>query len=123
MSDGTELARSGMVSQLQSVMKLLSLSVFLAVISCSSGLGPVVPKTRTQRKMISLLEKFDRWDLNGDGYLSAGELKAPMENAGYSVQEIIDFYDTNKDGKISLSEAQAGYARSADADQILKSNH
>lgn len=101
-------------------MKLLNLTVLLAVISCSSGPGPVTPKTRTQRQMIGLLEKFDRWDTNGDGYLTAVELKPAQKSAGIASQEIIDFYDANKDGKISLREAQAGYSRSAEPEEIIK---
>jgi len=104
-------------------MKLLGLSLVIASVGCSSGPGPVVPKTRTERQMIGLLQKFDRWDDNGDGYLTASELERAKKISGQQPAEIIDFYDTNKDGKISLREAQAGYARSGEAEQIIKARN
>ncbi|MEO5712660.1 MAG: EF-hand domain-containing protein [Luteolibacter sp.] len=103
-------------------MKLLGLSLVIASVGCSSGPGPVVPKTRTERQMIGLLQKFDRWDEDGDGYLTASELK-PVKKLGHKPAEVIAFYDTNKDGKISLREAQAGYARSDEAEQIIKAGN
>ncbi len=79
-----------------------------------------------QRQMVGLLEKFDRWDYNGDGYLSKKEisqgiasLKGKPQQVNYTAAEVMEFYDTNKDGKISLSEAQAGYRRSHEGGPIL----
>jgi hypothetical protein len=79
--------------------------------SCSPGLGPVVPKTKVERQMIGLLEKFDRWDYNGDGKLTASELGEATKLSGVPAADIIKFYDTNGDGGITLREAQAGYGR------------
>ncbi len=104
-------------------MKLLGLSIVIASVGCSSAPGPVVPKTRTERQMIGLLQKFDRWDDNGDGYLTASELKQAQKISGHTPAKIIEFYDTNKDGKISLREAQEGYARSGEADQLIKAGN
>lgn len=101
-------------------MKLLSLFLVSACVSCSSAPGPVVPKTRVERQMIGLLEKFDRWDYNGDGFLTVSELGPARRIAGHEPAEIIDFYDTNKDARISLKEAQSGYSRAAEAEQIIK---
>jgi Ca2+-binding EF-hand superfamily protein len=69
--------------------------------------------------MIGLLEKFDRWDYDGDGELDAKELAAGLKERGskYSADYVIGFYDTNGNKKISLREAQAGYSR---ADQLSK---
>jgi EF hand len=92
-------------------------------VSCASGLGPVTPKSRVERQMIGLLQKFDRWDDNGDGFLSRSELKVASTISGHSPRKIISFYDRNGDRKISLSEAQAGYARSSEAEQITPTNH
>lgn len=116
--------------QLQSAMKLLGLSLAIACVGCTSGPGPVTPKTKTERQMIGLLEKFDRWDDNGDGALTEIEVNhginrfkgTPMK-LSYTGKEIIDFYDTNKDRKVTLREAQAGYARSGEAEQIIKSRN
>jgi Ca2+-binding EF-hand superfamily protein len=76
------------------------------------------------------LEKFDRWDDNGDGQLTETELNhginrfkgTPMK-VDYTGKEVIDFYDTNKDGRVTLREAQAGYARSGEAEQIIKARN
>lgn len=97
-----------------------SLVFFAAALccSCGPGIGPVVPKTPVQRQMIGLLEKFDRWDDNGDGQLSQKELdhgirslQGKPQEVDYKSQDVMDFYDTNKNGRISLSEAQEGYNR------------
>ncbi len=107
-------------------MKLLGLSLVIATVSCSSGPGPVVPQNRTERQMIGLLEKFDRWDDNGDGALTETELNhginrhknTPLK-VDYTGKEIVEFYDTNKDGRVTLREAQKGYSRSDEAEQII----
>ena len=77
--------------------------------------------------MIGLLEKFDRWDDNGDGKLTEPEVdhginryKGTPTHVNYTGKQIIDFYDTDKDGAMTLREAQAGYARSGEAEQTLK---
>ena len=88
--------------------------------ACSQGLGPVVPETQVERKMIGLLEKFDRWDDNGDGQLDKAELATGLEGDEQKAARIIDFYDTNRNGSISLREAQAGYSRSDEAEQRIK---
>jgi hypothetical protein len=84
--------------------------------SCSSAPGPVTPKTPVERKMIGLLQKFDRWDEDGNGSLSIAELKPSEKISGYPAQKIMDFYDTNHSGSISLNEAQAGYSRADQAE-------
>jgi Ca2+-binding EF-hand superfamily protein len=108
-------------------MKTLIPFCILLCASCSSGLGPVVPKTKVERQMIGLLEKFDRWDYNGDGYLDKKELtdginglKGKPQQVSYTADEVIDFYDTNRDRKVSMMEAQAGYKRSAEAESRLQ---
>ena len=77
--------------------------------------------------MIGLLQKFDRWDDNGDGYLDSRELSAGIatlkgkpQQVTYTAAEVIDFYDTNKDKKVSMMEAQAGYSRSDEAETRLQ---
>jgi hypothetical protein len=104
-------------------------TLLLAVLcsACSPGLGPVVPKTAVERQMIGLLQKFDRWDDDGDGFLDSGELtqgidslKGKPQQVTYTAADIIDFYDTNHDRKVSMMEAQAGYKRSAEAETRLQ---
>lgn len=97
-------------------MKLLMLPLLFAFASCSSGPGPITPKTKVERQMVGLLEKFDRWDENGDGYLTASELKQASQIRHVSPARIVGFYDTNHDKKISLLEAQDGYSRADEAE-------
>ncbi|GAA5128720.1 EF-hand domain-containing protein [Luteolibacter yonseiensis] len=96
--------------------KFLSVPLLFAFVSCSSGPGPVTPTTRVERQMIGLLQKFDRWDESGDGFLVASELKQAEKLSGHPPEKIIGFYDTNHDGKISLREAQKGYSRVEEAE-------
>ncbi len=108
-------------------MKSLALLLpALLLPACSSGPGPVVPETKVEKQMIGLMEKFDRWDYDGDGYLDATEvqngidgLKGKPQQVSYTSAEVLDFYDTNKDRKVSLREAQAGYKRAAEAEAKL----
>jgi Ca2+-binding EF-hand superfamily protein len=105
--------------------------IFLAAAlccSCNPGMSPAVPKTRMQRQMVGLMEKFDRWDYNGDGELSKKEisqginsLKGKPQQVNYTATEVLEFYDTNKNGSVSLAEAQDGYRRSHEDGQILGS--
>lgn len=73
-----------------------------------------------KRQMIGLLEKFDRWDYNGNGKLSISELGDAETLSGIPVKEIIVFYDTDKDGRISFREAQAGMSRESEARETVK---
>ena len=73
-----------------------------------------------KRQVIGLLEKFDRWDYNGDGHLVASELGDAEKLSGLPVEEIIDFYDTDKDGRISFAEAQAGMSRLDEARETVE---
>lgn len=72
--------------------------------------------------MLGLLEKFDRWDDNGDGELTVKEIDhginrykdTPMK-VNYTGKQVVKFYDTDQNGSVSLREAQAGYRR---ADEV-----
>lgn len=97
--------------------RIVLLTLAVAGASCGPQIGPVVPETDIERKMIGVLSKFDLWDDNGDGYLDRDELARVMTDSPYQPGEIIEFYDRNGDGRISLSEAQAGYSRAGEAEQ------
>ena len=101
-------------------MKFSGLFLILAFASCSSGPGPFTPKSRVERQMVGLVQKFDRYDLNGDGELTARELKPAATVSGRPVSEILDFYDEDKDASISLKEAQGGFDRRDEARQRAK---
>lgn len=97
-------------------MKFFSLPGFLAVASCSSGPGHFTPTTKVERQLVGFLEKFDRWDLNGDGKLVAGELKDAQKRTGRTPAQILAFYDEDRDGGITLREAQGGLSRVDEAE-------
>jgi Ca2+-binding EF-hand superfamily protein len=89
----------------------LCLAAPLLLAACAAPHTDEIPETRVQRQMIGLLEKFDRWDYNGDGRLTANELGEATKLSGVPAADIIKFYDTDGDGGITLREAQAGYSR------------
>lgn len=92
---------------------ILALSI-IVLAACAPQPGPV------KRQMIGLLEKFDRWDYNGDGQLALSELKEAEELSGLPAADILAFYDTGKNGKISFAEAQAGMSRLDEAKLTVK---
>ncbi|RYD85601.1 MAG: EF-hand domain-containing protein [Verrucomicrobiaceae bacterium] len=87
-----------------------------SIVACSPGPGDAVPETRTEKQMLGLMEKFDRWDHNGDGELSAKEIRAGIAGVQgtdkavtYKAADVVKYYDKDGDKKVSLREAQAGY--------------
>ncbi len=98
-------------------MKLTALIALAAsLVACAPQAGP------TKRKMVGLLEKFDRWDYNGDGYLVASELDDAELIGGIGKTEILGFYDTSGDSRISMAEATAGMSRVGEAREIVSEN-
>ena len=95
-------------------MKHFAALSIIALAACAPHPGPV------KRQMIGLLEKFDRWDYNGDGQLTLSELKEAEELSGLSSADILSFYDTGKNGRISFAEAEAGISRHDEAQVIVK---
>lgn len=99
--------------------------LLLAVLcgACASNSVPEVPQTEIEAKMLGLLQKFDLWDLDGNGELDEAELAAGLKdrNSSYEPKGIIDFYDTDGNGTISLREAQKGFKR-VDEVQIYNQN-
>jgi hypothetical protein len=87
-------------------------------ISCTSGTNPSIPETSSEKQMLGLMEKFDRWDHDGNGQLSAGEidagvatLKGTSREVTFDGADVIEHYDRNGDRTVSLREAQTGYKR------------
>lgn len=80
------------------------------------GMAACLPNTNepppTHRKMFGLVEKFDRFDDNGDGQLTRRELEDGVETVGTvtltkeQFDRVMVVYDTNKNGRISLHEAK-----------------
>jgi hypothetical protein len=108
--------------QLHFCMKFVPFVIFPLLAACA-GPGPIVPETKVERQMIGLLEKFDRYDLNGDGELDSTELMAAQKSTGHPPGEIIDFYDRDKNRTISLREAQRGFSRLEEAEQRADHTH
>ncbi|MCP5533075.1 MAG: EF-hand domain-containing protein [Akkermansiaceae bacterium] len=96
-------------------------AVCVALVSCGPRIGPVVPQSDTERKMIGLLEKFDLWDLDGSGDLDLDEITRGIRSTGtdHPPESVLDFYDTNGDRRVSLAEAQQGYQRAHLADERI----
>ena len=63
-------------------MKRIITLALVALSACSPSIGPVVPKTPVERKMIGLLQKFDRWDDDGNGQLDRYELAEGLAARG-----------------------------------------
>jgi hypothetical protein len=86
--------------------------------ACAPGAGSSIPENNTEKQMLGLIEKFDRWDDDGNGLLSEKEigdgitsLKGTSRAVKYSAAEVVEFYDRSGDNAVSLREAQAGYRR------------
>lgn len=84
--------------------------------ACASGTGSAIPETNSEKQMLGLMEKFDRWDYDGNGLLSSKEidvgitsLKNTSRAVTFTAAEVVEFYDRNGDKSVSLREAQAGY--------------
>jgi hypothetical protein len=95
-------------------MKHYAALPIIALAACAPQPGPV------KRQMVGLLEKFDRWDYNGDGQLSLSELMEAEGLSGLPAADILAFYDTGKNGRISLAEAEAGMTRLDEAKVTVK---
>ena len=88
--------------------------------ACTSNTGSNIPQTQSEKQMLGLLEKFDRWDYNGNGKLSTKEiddglnsLKGTSRAVTFTAADVVNHYDKNGDKSVSLHEAQAGYGRAA----------
>ncbi|WP_035612357.1 EF-hand domain-containing protein [Haloferula sp. BvORR071] len=94
-------------------MKYLSLSflplLFLA--NCAPHQDPN-SEAAQGRKMMALLEKFDRFDYNGNGLLTRKEIEQGIKETGVQgvdakeLDAVMKYYDVTKDGSISHWEAE-----------------
>lgn len=102
----------------------------LLLASCGTPSGPAGPSSSAQEemaaKLITFQQRFDRYDDNGDGFLSRREVAAGLANdwgeelTPDSIPLIFAFYDTNRDNRISLAEINAGYEAGPEAALRLK---
>lgn len=92
----------------------------LGVVSATGWLGcsmPVDSPQARQLQMYGLVQKFDRFDYDGDDLLTRAELKEGVAESGSlklsdeELDRVMKAYDTNRDGRISRREAQAGADR------------
>lgn len=103
-------------------MKLMSCLLVVVLVSCAKGPGPITPTTPVERQMVGLLQKFDHWDEDGNGYLTVKELGKTQQITGQPPEKVLNFYDRNHDGRVSLSEAQQGLSRSDEAERAIHGN-
>lgn len=93
-------------------LPLISLAILVA--SCRSGSTDPLDPEVLGRKMITLQEKFNLIDLDGDGELTREEIIAGYDELDVVNQSpetadaIIRFYDFDKNGTVSLRETQSG---------------
>jgi hypothetical protein len=84
--------------------------------ACATGTGSAIPQTNSEKQMLGIMEKFDRWDYNGNGKLNTKEivvginsLKSTSRAVTFTAADVVKFYDKSGDKSVSLREAQAGY--------------
>lgn len=93
-------------------MKRLALLPFLLAASCANQEDHT--EAAHGRKMMSLLEKFDRFDYDGNGSLTRKEIEEGIAEAGAATTKMdpkeldamMKHYDVNKDGKVTRWEAE-----------------
>ncbi len=102
---------------------ILPTSAACLLAACATGTGSAIPKTNSEKQMLGLMEKFDRWDYNGNGKLNTKEiddginsLKGTSRAVTYTAAEVVEFYDKSGDKSVSLREAQAGYRNTTQND-------
>lgn len=92
---------------------MLFLLPLLGVLSCATNSNNAPP---IHRKMLLLVENFDRYDENGNGSLSRAELEKAVETMGPDrltkdqCDRAMLVYDSNGDKKVSRAEASAAAA-------------
>ena len=69
-------------------MKFFNAFLIFGWVSCADRVGPVTPQTPVERQMLGLLEKFDRWDDNGDGELDAEEINEGIQSLKGKPQQV-----------------------------------
>ena len=107
---------------------IILLPILLA--ACGTPSGPSGSSSSDHEemaaKLITFQQRFDRYDDNGDGFLSRQEVATGLANdwgeelTPDSVPLVFAFYDTNRDNRISLAEINAGYEAGPEAALRIK---
>lgn len=97
--------------------RILHSAVVLTVVALAAcAPDPRQPQAR-QRQMDGLLEKFDRFDTNGNGSLTRTEIRNGVADMGTlrltnsELDTVMAAYDTDRNGHISQAEARRAAAR------------
>ena len=96
------------------VLVYLLLALFGIVVGCAPAPNSHAAR---HRQMVGLVQKFDRFDANGDGYLTRREITAGLLEADTlsltpaELDQVMAAYDINHDERISRHEAQLGADR------------
>lgn len=99
---------------LRSIIVLVPVIVTSLLPGCAPA--PDAPASR-QLQMYGLIQKFDRYDENGDGYLTREELARGVRRTrtfkltSAEFDRVMKAYDVNGDDRISQQEAQRGAVR------------
>ena len=113
-----------MVCMIKEILTVVTPLILLCACGTTSPEKPKYDVEETERKMMGLQQKFDLYDLDGNGLLTHEELTQGFIKAGIpdvtpeKVNKVIDFYDFNKDGMISLRETQSGQV--SGAEELIK---
>lgn len=97
-------------------MKYLFAFLPLFVVSCGTP-DNIVPENHREKRMFAFLEKFDRFDYNGDGKLTKKEVRQGIRETGVTgvtpkqIDDGFAEFDADNDGAVSFSEAQGGLRR------------
>jgi Ca2+-binding EF-hand superfamily protein len=98
---------------------ILLLPLAALLVSCGGVPTPAEHdnlQSEQERKVIALLEKFDRFDDNGNGQLTRTEIVNGIRFEGISgvdnaeIDRLFSSYDSNRNRSISLPEANAALA-------------
>ena len=101
-------------------MRHLRLFPLLFLPACGST-GSQPSRDDARHMMTGFEQKFDLFDLDGDGYVSRSELTEGLRSTGNDqvsaedIARIMTFYDSNRDGRISLTEVHEGSGAGAEA--------
>ena len=93
-------------------MKHLSLSLLPLLFLAACAYQDPHSEAAHGRKMMALLEKFDRFDYNGNGLLTRKEIEQGIKETGVQgvdakeLDAMMKHYDVTKDGSISHWEAE-----------------